>query len=151
MPCNVIHNEKTHNTCNDIIRKIRNISRSKPKTGLFEFVLSIVGYFGIIYLRISGLEAFSFVAYYPLKCIVYYGTMHHYTHNMHYMVYVLCIYVFMHAIMWFWYYAMQLVETSPLNKISVPAFPDSRFLFPDSRFLTQDFILRLMTHDWRTT
>ena len=39
-----------------------------------------------------------------------------------------------------------LVETTPLNKISVPAFPDSRFLFP-----TQDFILRLMTHDSRTT
>ena len=93
MPCNVIHNEKTHNTYNDIIRKMRNISSSKPKRGLFVFVLSIFGYFGVIYLRISGLEAFSFVAYYPLKCIVYYGTMHHYTHNMHYMVYVLCIYV----------------------------------------------------------
>ena len=92
MPCNVIHNEKTHNTCNDIIRKIRNISRSKPKTGLFEFVLSIVGYFGIIYLRISGLEAFSFVSYYPLKCIVYYGT-------------TVCIIIRIICIIWFMCYA----------------------------------------------
>ena len=93
MPFNVIHNEKTHNTCNDIIRKMRNISSSNPKRGLFVFILSIFEYFGVIYLRISGLEAFSFVANYPLKYIVYYGRM------------VLCIIIRILYIIWFMCYA----------------------------------------------
>ena len=130
------------------------------------FILSICGYFGVIYLRISGLEAFSLFLYIKksvcslcltrfcimdllpieMRCVLwYYASLYAYMHYIWFMCYAFMYYACHYVV-------LILCDAVSRNHPIKTKFRCRHFPTQDFRLMTQDFWLKISSSDsWLMT